>query len=822
MSFTVNTHCRACGGELDTVMELGDLYPSRFLDTDESPINGKVPLTLAQCQRCDLVQLHHTVELDLLYRNYWYKSGLNQSMQKALFDVAKSAMLYARLQEEDVVVDIACFPEGKILIEGYIPKDISEIQLGDKVHDVSGSTTSVTKKYERYYEGELVVIRVAHGSSPIRVTPEHSILVVKNPVHHPMSQSKRLNLLRNTSPKWISSTYVEVGDYVVLPTPQLFDGESTIDLSHHLDCFYDQEQIFAKQTLQNGKIEHAHNQNPLPRYIQADYDFARLLGLYMADGSGRGKFGTVSFALHKDESEYVAFIKETLETYFGLSSSVKENSGNSVAVVVNNTQLKSLLQLWFGKNAYEKHLPIWMTQQSIEFTAGFIRGFFDGDGSETRDCVKLDTISPVLAEQLRGLLLRLGVTATIVRNKPNGYGKKNGKTLLSVRVFGDGADTLLSKIGIQESSVKCGGTRRLERSPRFEDYQLLRVNSVDCETYSGNVYNLETQSHSYVVDNFVVHNCNDGTLLSYYAPFAVTRIGFDPALNIAREAEIHSDLFINDYFTAAAYPLKQKAKIITSIAMFYDLPDPSTFAQDVRSILHPDGIWIIQLSDLVSMLQHNAFDAICHEHLEYYSLSWLVGFLSTFSLDVFQVEYNDVNGGSLRLYICHTGARDIQPMVETQLRAEQMYLSSFPDPMRAFKARIYGFEFMTLHLLHQLRDERKSVYGMAASTKGNTLLQMYGIDSRLIQKIADVNPDKFGCHTIGSNIEIISEQEALFQQPDYFFLLAWHFLPFFVEKHRPYLESGGRFIVPLPEPRIYSFENGELGWRSIEKAQQRS
>jgi len=310
---------------------------------------------------------------------------------------------------------------------------------------------------------------------------------------------------------------------------------------------------------------------------------------------------------------------------------------------------------------------------------------------------------------------------------------------------------------------------------------------------------------------------NDGTLLSYYAPYDLKRVGFDPALNVAEDAIRHCDLFVNDYFTDANYPYKQKAKIITSIAMFYDLPDPCGFVQGVKSILHDDGIWILQLTDLTSMLKINAFDSICHEHLEYYTLTWLVEFLSTFSLDTFRVEYNQVNGGSVRLYICHTGQREIQTSVHDQLRSEQIYLESFEDPLIAFKERIYSAQLKVVHKLIDFQWNGITIYGMAASTKGNTLLQAWGIDNTLIPKIADVNPDKFGRKTIGTEIQIISDEQALEENPDTFFILAWHFVDFFLDKYQSYLQLGGRFMVPLPEPRIYGWNplSGKIEWESI-------
>lgn len=323
--------------------------------------------------------------------------------------------------------------------------------------------------------------------------------------------------------------------------------------------------------------------------------------------------------------------------------------------------------------------------------------------------------------------------------------------------------------------------------------------------------NARLQSGDIVVDI----GANDGTLLSYYAPFDLKRVGFDPASNIAEEAARNCDVFINDYFTDTNYPFKKKAKIVTSVAMFYDLPHPPSFVEGVRSILHEDGIWILQMTDLTSMLRVNAFDNINHEHLEYYTLNWLVDFISTFCLDVFRAEYNQVNGSSLRLYVCHTGKREIDESVPRLLEEERAFLNLSHDPLCSFKERIYTAQMKITNKLMSIFWEDQIVYGMAASTKGNTLLQAWGIDSQLIRKIADVNPDKFGRRTIGSNIEIISDEQAMSENPDYYFVLAWHFIGNFLERYRDYLERGGKFIVPLPEPRIYYLEGEEVRWTSL-------
>jgi hypothetical protein len=310
--------------------------------------------------------------------------------------------------------------------------------------------------------------------------------------------------------------------------------------------------------------------------------------------------------------------------------------------------------------------------------------------------------------------------------------------------------------------------------------------------------------------------CNDGTLLGFY-PIDQVKVGFDPAenLNVSHD---NIDHFINDYFDAAKYPLgRMKAKIITSIAMFYDLPDPVSFTRQVKSILHEDGIWIIQLSDLVSMLEQNAFDGICHEHLEYYSAWDIISLMRREGLTVFRVSKNRVNGGSLRFFICHEEKREMEKSVQDCLMDESIFLGNEDGSMEAFNTRIRRIGYTVVNFLIEAKYRNQRVYGLAASTKGNTLLQYFGITSDMIPKIGDVNPDKYGKRTIGSDIEIVSEEEALRDKPEFLFLLAWHYVDTICLKLMSYLRQGGRIIVPLPEPRVYFHANGAVRSELLEK-----
>lgn len=302
---------------------------------------------------------------------------------------------------------------------------------------------------------------------------------------------------------------------------------------------------------------------------------------------------------------------------------------------------------------------------------------------------------------------------------------------------------------------------------------------------------------------------NDGTMLSMFPKYAVT-VGFDPANNLKEIASTRCTHFINDYFTAENYPLEERAKIITTIAMFYDLENPNEFIQDVKSILADNGIWVIQLTDLYSMLKINAFDTIVHEHLEYYSLEVLGELMKMNDMHIFDVSYNRVNGGSIRIYVGHAGVRLTNSRVLDSFRRERHYMASFENPWEAFKERVEAIKEITTKFIYEENLNGKVIYGMGASTKGNTLLQYFGLTPRDIIAIAEINKSKFGLKTVGTNIPIISEEDALKATPDYFLVLPWHFVDGFVENNKEYLEAGGAFIVPCPVPAIINKDGKKL------------
>lgn len=293
--------------------------------------------------------------------------------------------------------------------------------------------------------------------------------------------------------------------------------------------------------------------------------------------------------------------------------------------------------------------------------------------------------------------------------------------------------------------------------------------------------------------------CNDGTLLGLYSKDVLT-VGFDPALNLDKTIPINH--FVNDYFSLGTYQGLPQAKVITAIAMFYDLPDPHQFVEDVVNILHKEGIFVIQFTDLLSMYKACAFDNICHEHLEYYKFADVKFLLEAHGLEVIDVSYNDVNGGSIRITAAHNGAYKVSKSVRKAYKLEEAYIDSYG--FGEFKQCIESTIIKMNNFLSVASNLDLSVFLMGASTKGNTFLQICKIDRYKVPYAAEVNKSKFGLYTAGSNIYIIPEEEALSMNPDFFLVPVWHFKENLLQnaKIRKYIEDGGQLVFPLPEFEI--------------------
>ena len=276
---------------------------------------------------------------------------------------------------------------------------------------------------------------------------------------------------------------------------------------------------------------------------------------------------------------------------------------------------------------------------------------------------------------------------------------------------------------------------------------------------------------------------NDGTLLKSFP--RCNRIGVDP---INKFQKYYKNIgFINGYFEEIAQILP-KAKVITSIAMFYDLEDPVEFAQNVADTLDDDGIWIIEQSFVNDMYSNISFDTICHEHLEYYGVKQINYIAKKVGLFINDISFNKSNGGSFRVVLSKKSKYSYK-------------IHNFPDfYYKTFRRNVEWLRDTLTETINSIPKSKK-IYGYGASTKGNVILQCCPEVAKRLIAIADVNKEKHGCFTPATKIPIISEEQARKDKPDYFLVLPWHFRDFIIKKEKRFLKSG-KLIFPLPNPII--------------------
>lgn len=407
---------------------------------------------------------------------------------------------------------------------------------------------------------------------------------------------------------------------------------------------------------------------------------------------------------------------------------------------------------------------------------------------------------------------------------------------LAVADFADGAEPLFAPLVLALCDPDKGGCAFLQLKHQAVDSSLLYTQywyrSGTNEAMRTALADITAAAQAAVPleagDIVVDIGANDGTLLRSYQRDDLKLVGFEPAENLQPEASAGTDLIVPEFFNADAFSRAlgsaARARVITSIAMFYDLERPHDFVADIARILAPDGLWVVQMAYLPTMLSGNNFDNICHEHVGYYSLDVMDRLVRAHGLEIRDVELNDVNGGSFRLYIQHGthtderwqsgGGRD---RVEELAATERALALAEADTYRKFADRIAEIREEVRGFVESELADGKVMHIYGASTKGNTILQYFGLDHRHFPVAAERNQDKWGLRTVATEIPMVSEEESRRADPDYYFVLPWHFRDAFLARERDYLDSGGGMIFPLPEPTLVRVVDGELRETALHK-----
>ena len=317
---------------------------------------------------------------------------------------------------------------------------------------------------------------------------------------------------------------------------------------------------------------------------------------------------------------------------------------------------------------------------------------------------------------------------------------------------------------------------------------------------------LQKKIHLSSNDIIIDIGSNDGTFLGFFNK-KFKLIGVDPTIKKFHNFYRKDILKIPNFFSYNILNKilnNKKAKLITSISMFYDLPDPIKFVEDIYKCLDKNGIWHLEQSYMPAMIKNFSYDTICHEHLEYYSLKSIKFILDKVGFKIIDIEFNDINGGSFALTVAKKNSthNENKKIVEWLLKKEEIFKYNDLITHKNFYQECLKQRKILINLLKNLKDMKKTVLGYGASTKGNVILQFCNIDSNLIPYIGEVNKYKYNKYTPGSGIKIISEKELKNKKPDYLLVLPWHFKNFIIKKEQKFIKNGGKLIFPLPDIEI--------------------
>jgi NDP-4-keto-2,6-dideoxyhexose 3-C-methyltransferase len=297
---------------------------------------------------------------------------------------------------------------------------------------------------------------------------------------------------------------------------------------------------------------------------------------------------------------------------------------------------------------------------------------------------------------------------------------------------------------------------------------------------------------------------NDSTTLQAYPQEGLVLVGMDPSAGKFRNYYPPHIALIEDFFSAKGFGERfpgRKARVVTSFAMFYDLEEPMEFMRQVHEILADDGIWVFEQSYMPAMLDANAYDTVCQEHLEFYGLHQIQWMAERVGFRIADVEFNDTNGGSFSVTVTKSSSPATEPDVQDILDRERELGLHTLAPYREFAQRVATSREQLTAFVREAGASGKSVAALGASTKGNVLLQYCGFTEADILAVGEVNPDKFGSFTPGTWLPIISEHQLLESKPDYLLVLPWHFRNFFVANER---FAGTKLVFPLPALEVVS------------------
>jgi SAM-dependent methyltransferase len=756
-SYTTISSCRACGSlRLMELFSLGPQYISNFVEKDTA-WGIQVPIDICICRDCTLVQQRHTAPQELLYRRfYWYRC------------IGASEKLFARIK-------------GK----GRLHRDCL-------VHDTAEHILSSPYDIELpcvQKDGSVEWRPILHRSMSVRPVYCIEFFTGARVIASAEHRWPRLH----SSMKWISdrtTSQLKPKDKV----PLVHDFTRPDELVDH-DSIYDEEMGY-------------------------------FIGAYLAEGcpGGINKVALILTVNPETDKTMIQRIEKFVQgrIYEGISYRNKRDT-KAITIYISGHMITALVRKFVrGSTSKGKCLQPDAWVQPISFLRGIVDGWLDGDGHYEPDqerwrfniCKNTDLVEDMsLACRLVGYRMRYRLRA--------GGNLRNGTTFNQYCGWVRKSDSRMRQ-HLRIKNLGCTSVRRIwkqNKPKRTWDIAIggdeLYALGCGIVTHNSSVtktmqdalrdiaWTAERRFDARSQDTVLDIGSNDGTLLRSYRIPGLVRVGVEPALNLAGEGAKDVNVFISDFWDYDKYwdRVKKAAKIITAIGMFYDLADPNKFIGDIARALRKDGVFIAQLMCLKNMLDSFDVGNLCHEHIELYSLRALQYLYEKHGLEIFDIETNDVNGKSYRIYARHVNYNEpVSARVLEALQLEQGL--DQPKTYDEWFKKVEKNKQIVVEFIQGQVANGKKVWVLGASTKGNTLLQYYGLDSTMIAGASERSPEKWGRVTAGTGIPIYSEQYARAADPDFFLVLPYTFLAEIMEREANWHQGGRKFIVPLPQFRL--------------------
>ena len=308
-------------------------------------------------------------------------------------------------------------------------------------------------------------------------------------------------------------------------------------------------------------------------------------------------------------------------------------------------------------------------------------------------------------------------------------------------------------------------------------------------------------------DDLVVDiGSNVGVLLGEFKKLGTKVEGVDPAPNIVMVAHERGIDTICDFFNEESVDkilrIKGKASVITGTNVFAHIEDLDTLMKNIKKLLTDKGVFIFEAPYFINLLKLLEYDTIYHEHLSYLSVKPLIPFFAKHNMEVFDVEQSDIHGGSFRVYVANKDQYKIKPVVDELIRIEEANGIYEKETLKEFANKVKNNRDELLDLLHSLKRRGKTIVGVSAPAKGMTLLNYCHIGPHLLDVVTEKSTLKIGRVTPGGHIPVVSDDYLLEKQPDYALLLAWNFADEIIKNLSEYRNRGGKFIIPIPMPKI--------------------